>query len=227
MSMEKLLVFAALWNAVQARKFGIGSGTGEPSGEACVRIKRAYTRLFRASADEHPRRGGQNGRALAWLGGSKNARALTRRTRSMIAEVRVTSRARRDALNLGYSSSCAQCGPAYRPVPSAPGGAPVSGNEQFLVDEALPRCATFADRRVALDGGRAQEAAGRTRSMESRNEQGRLRFQEHALLLVLRQEPARGAQAHRRPHSLHLRRVRRAVHGHHPRGEQVLAGEIA
>jgi hypothetical protein len=32
-----------------------------------------------------------------------------------------------------------------------------------------------------------------------------LRFQEHALLLVLRQEPARGAQADRRPNRVHLR----------------------
>ena len=52
-------------------------------------------------------------------------------------------------------------------------------------------------------------------------------FEEHALLLVLRQEPARSAQAHCRPDRLHLRRVRRAVHGHHPRGEQILAGEVA
>src|SRR5262249_61952242 len=53
------------------------------------------------------------------------------------------------------------------------------------------------------------------------------RFQEYALLLVLRQEPARGAQAHRRSDSIHLRRVRRIVHGHHQRGEQVLVGEVA
>ena len=31
------------------------------------------------------------------------------------------------------------------------------------------------------------------------------RFKEHALLLVLRQEPARGAQAHRRTDRVHLR----------------------
>src|SRR5438093_12624494 len=81
----------------------------------------------------------------------------------MIAEVHVTSRAAR-RLNLGYSSSCAQCGAGVRPVPSAPGGAPVSGNEQFLVDEALPRCATLADRRVALNGdGRKRQQAGRAR----------------------------------------------------------------
>ena len=52
-------------------------------------------------------------------------------------------------------------------------------------------------------------------------------LQEHPVLLVLREEPARGAQAHRRPDRLHLRRVRRTVHGHHPRGEQVGAGEVA
>ena len=33
-------------------------------------------------------------------------------------------------------------------------------------------------------------------------------------------------EADRRPDRVHLRRVRRAVHGHHPRGEQVLAGEV-
>ena len=60
------------------------------------------------------------------------------------------------------------------------------------------------------------------------DEQGqRQRQQEYPLLLLLRQEPARGAQAHRRADRLHLRRVRRALHGHHPRGEQVLAGEVA
>src|SRR5262249_28106173 len=48
-----------------------------------------------------------------------------------------------------------------------------------------------------------------------------------ALLLVLWQEPARGAQAHRRPDRVHLRRMCRIMHGHHPRGEQVLAGEVA
>jgi ornithine cyclodeaminase/alanine dehydrogenase-like protein (mu-crystallin family) len=45
-------------------------------------------------------------------------------------------------------------------------------------------------------------------------------------LLVLRQEPARGAQAHRWADGLHLRRVRRAVHGHHRRGEQVLPDAV-
>src|SRR5262245_65229582 len=77
-------------------------------------------------------------------------------------------------------------------------------------------------------------AAGRSvcprgsRPTERWNEQGRQwRFQEYALLLVLRQEPARGAQAHRWSDRVHLRRVRRIVHGHHRRGEQVLAGEVA
>ena len=55
----------------------------------------------------------------------------------------------------------------------------------------------------------------------------RQRFEKHALLLLLRQEPARGAQAHRRTDRVHLRRVRRTVHGHHPGGEQILAGEVA
>ena len=62
------------------------------------------------------------------------------------------------------------------------------------------------------------------------NEQGRQqrrRLQEHALLLVLRQKPARSPQADRRPDGLHLRRMRRALHGHHPRGEQDLDGEVA
>src|SRR5438445_13310959 len=40
----------------------------------------------------------------------------------------------------------------------------------------------------------------------------------YALLLVLRQEPARGAQAHRRPGRVYLRRMRRIVYGHHRRG---------
>src|SRR5216683_302291 len=65
------------------------------------------------------------------------------------------------------------------------------------------------------------------RPTERWNEQSRQwRFQEYALLLVLRQEPARRAQAHRRSDRVYLRRVRRTVHGHHPRGEQILAGEI-
>src|SRR5690242_19529503 len=59
------------------------------------------------------------------------------------------------------------------------------------------------------------------------NEQGwRRRFKEHALLLVLRQEPARSAQTHCRADRLYLRRMRRTVHGYHSRGEQILAGEV-
>src|SRR6266851_8404319 len=62
---------------------------------------------------------------------------------------------------------------------------------------------------------------GGGRPTERRNEQGRQwRLQEHALLLVLRQEPARGTQTHCRPDRVHLRRVRRAVHGHRQRGEK-------
>jgi ATP-dependent Clp protease protease subunit len=38
-----------------------------------------------------------------------------------------------------------------------------------------------------------------------------------SLLLLLRQEPARGQEAHRRPLGVHLRRVHRAVQRHHPR----------
>ena len=38
-----------------------------------------------------------------------------------------------------------------------------------------------------------------------------------SVLLVLRQEPARGEEAHRRPVGLHLRRVHRALQRHHPR----------
>src|SRR6266853_2012571 len=63
---------------------------------------------------------------------------------------------------------------------------------------------------------------------ESKDEQiRRQRFEEFALLLVLWQEPARSAQADRRADRVHLRRVRRAVQGHHPRGEQILVSEIA
>src|SRR5262245_43454107 len=40
-------------------------------------------------------------------------------------------------------------------------------------------------------------------------------------------KPARGAQAHCRSDRVHLRRMRRALHGHRWRGEEVLAGEIA
>src|SRR5256885_10708719 len=70
----------------------------------------------------------------------------------------------------------------------------------------------------------AAEVAARQRWIRGEgNEQGRRqRFEEHALLLVLRQEPARGAKAHRRADRVHLRRMRRTVHGHHPGGEQVL-----
>jgi ClpX C4-type zinc finger len=44
-----------------------------------------------------------------------------------------------------------------------------------------------------LSGGWGIRARGRSWSTESRDEQGRRRFEEHALLLVLRQEPARGS----------------------------------
>src|SRR5262249_49840251 len=65
------------------------------------------------------------------------------------------------------------------------------------------------------------------RPAETWNEQSRQwRIEEYALLLVLRQEPARGAQAHRRSDRLYLRRVCRTVYGHHSRGEQILAGEV-
>ena len=53
------------------------------------------------------------------------------------------------------------------------------------------------------------------------------RFEEHPLLLVLRQVAARGAQAHRRADGVHLRRMRRTLHGHHPRGAQDASGEVA
>src|SRR6476646_7390518 len=60
------------------------------------------------------------------------------------------------------------------------------------------------------------------------NEQDwRQRFEELALLLILRQEPARGAQAHCRADRIHLRRVRRTVHGYHSRGEQLLVRKVA
>ena len=57
------------------------------------------------------------------------------------------------------------------------------------------------------------------------DDQAQRRREEHPLLLVLRQEPARGQEADRRPDGVHLRRVRRAVHRHHPRGAQELAGQ--
>ena len=46
----------------------------------------------------------------------------------------------------------------------------------------------------------------------------RLLRRKASVLLVLRQEPARGAEADRRPVGLHLRRVHRALQRHHPRG---------
>ena len=52
------------------------------------------------------------------------------------------------------------------------------------------------------------------------HDQAERRREEHSLLLVLRQEPARGPQADRRPDRVHLRRVRRAVHRHHPQGAE-------
>ena len=55
----------------------------------------------------------------------------------------------------------------------------------------------------------------------------RRRLEEHALLLLLRQEPARGPEADRRPDRVHLRRMRRALHGHHPRRAQDDAGQVA
>ena len=47
---------------------------------------------------------------------------------------------------------------------------------------------------------------------------GTKRRRQAALLLVLRQEPARGPQADCRPLGVHLRRMRRALQRHHPRG---------
>ena len=47
----------------------------------------------------------------------------------------------------------------------------------------------------------------------------------YTVLLVLRQDAARGPQADRRADRVHLRRMRRAVQRHHPRGDQVRAGE--
>ena len=78
------------------------------------------------------------------------------------------------------------------------------------------------------DGGRTRAWTGPCRPQGEADEQGwQQRLEEHALLLVLRQEPARGAQADRRADGVHLRRMRRTVHGHHPRGEQVRAGQDA
>ena len=88
-----------------------------------------------------------------------------------------------------------------------------------------------ADFRDRLHDGAFSQTTGRRAlkglGQDEQGQQRRRRFQEHALLLVLRQEPARSAQADRRPDRLHLRRMRRAVHGHHPRGEQDLDGEVA
>ena len=54
---------------------------------------------------------------------------------------------------------------------------------------------------------------------------GRQIFRRQAsLLLLLRQEPARGAEAHRRPVGVHLRRVHRALQRHHPRRGRRLRG---
>ena len=44
---------------------------------------------------------------------------------------------------------------------------------------------------------------------------------EASLLLLLRQEPARGQEADRRPVGVHLRRVHRALQRHHPRGDRL------
>ena len=55
---------------------------------------------------------------------------------------------------------------------------------------------------------------------------GRRRREEHPLLLVLRQEPARGPEADRRPDGVHLRRMRRALHGHHPRGDEAQPRQV-
>ena len=52
------------------------------------------------------------------------------------------------------------------------------------------------------------------------------RLEEHALLLVLREVTARGPQADCRTDGVHLRRVRRALHGHHPRGAQDASCEV-
>src|SRR5258708_25482026 len=80
------------------------------------------------------------------------------------------------------------------------------------------------DGRCAIKGLSARAFAMK----ENKNEQiRRQRFEEFALLLVLWQEPARSAQADRRADRVHLRRVRRAVQGHHPRAEQILVSEIA
>jgi hypothetical protein len=61
---------------------------------------------------------------------------------------------------------------------------------------------------------------------ETDGDELRQRQQEHALLLVLRQKPARGPQADRGADRVHLRRMRRAVHGHHPRRDQDHGSEV-
>jgi ATP-dependent Clp protease protease subunit len=68
-------------------------------------------------------------------------------------------------------------------------------------------------------GSQGRRRPGRAR--KDRNDQAeRIRLQEHALLLLLRQVAARGAQADRRADRVHLRRMRRVVQRHHPRGDQ-------
>src|SRR5690606_37498548 len=53
------------------------------------------------------------------------------------------------------------------------------------------------------------------------------RQQQDPVLLLLREEPARGAQADRGTERVHLRRVRRAVQRHHPRGTRGEVPELA
>src|SRR3546814_3526345 len=73
--------------------------------------------------------------------------------------------------------------------------------------DAGPLCYSRAATAAAAGVGNERRPSGPNR-----------RQQQDSVLLVLRQEPARGPQADCGPERVHLRRMRRVVQRHHPRG---------
>ncbi len=115
--------------------------------------------------------------------------------------------------------------------PGRPGAREAADAESRSAPEAMWRCGrnglAFAqDGRMAVSADRVSEVLierrytavfGRRGTVSmSDDSRGKGDDGKTAVLLVLRQEPARGAQADCRPVRVHLRRVRRAVQRHHP-----------
>ena len=103
----------------------------------------------------------------------------------------------------------------FGPIPTATGSwKPDEAREYGLVDEVLQARETSPRLRRRLTcaavAGANHEDNPNNPNGERQARQGRQR-RPAAVLLVLRQEPARGAEADRRPVGVHLRRVRRSL----------------